>query len=470
MSAPTLDTVRACVASTLGDDRLAGVDPQALLLRKGLVTSIELVTLMVDLEARFDQPVPESAMAPDTLSLAGLVAALGGEAARPPPPRVMPRPLVALVVALLSVVLIDRGVGLLVRGPLSDTYRAFLEDGHRLYPVAGGFSQDDFAFAVGHHRVQRPAPGPRVWMFGDSGTIGSYVTVKESLPAQVEMELRRMHPQAQVENLAWFGRLFVKDVMLLETVWDKPVDAVVFTVGQDYFSKRKVQTWLSRYRHCSVNWPLFEQFVQRVPADQRAPFERVLARLRAADAAHGGAWRRFGFEYVELEHYRPFLRYLFLDEGAAQLGPFFSPYRFQLEVMGRRRVLKDRTGEEVQPGLVEADVDEDQIQIMSTIVAMLADRGVSVVLYVEPTAPADWKRVVSAEGRRTGAQLARSVVEQAGMQGSLTSSVVDTSWFLNAEAFIDSQAHYEPEANARLGSAVGRGLIAVMTAAGELEP
>lgn len=450
--------VREAISASLGDDRVANAEPDVLLLRRGLLTSIELVTLLVDLEARFGVAVPESVMAPDRLSLNALVTALGGKTGRATPPerRSVPRPLIALLTAAVAFFVIDRGVGAWVRGAGADAYRAFLEDGLRLYPVAGGYAQDDFRFATRHHRVRQAPSGPRVLMFGDSGTIGSYVRADQTIPAYAERSLAARVPGARVENLAWFGRLLVKDLMLLEAVWEEPFDAVVFTVGQDYFSKGKVQTWLSKYRHCSVNWPLFAGLTERLPEASRAPFERLRARLEAADRSHAGPRRRFLFRVLEVEHYRPFLTHLLVDRGLAGLGPFFSPYRHQLEVVGARRVLADRTPTLVKPGLRPEDVDRDQIDILIAVAELLSVRGTEVILYVEPTAPADWPRSLE-EGRVTGRDLAQEVAARTHAQ------IVDTSWSLEAEAFLDSQAHYEPAANAQLGKRVGEALAAVLT-------
>ena len=457
----TVDEVRAILGRALGDDRLADVAPDASLLRSGVVTSIELVSITLELEKRFGRAVLGDGIAPGSISLATVAQVLRGV---PPAVEERPesaagglvagmtalvrRPLLALVTVLVTFVVLDRAVGLAIRHPFAPAYDAFLERGRRGYPNSGGYSHDDFRFAFAHHEVRtRPAPERALAVvLGDSGTIGSYVDAEQAIPAQAEAALRRLGDTTRVANAAWFGRLLVKDLMILELFWDLPMKTVVFTVSDEYFDKAQVRTWLARYRHCSVNWPLFAAFRARVPPEQQAPFAEMEELLRSADRDHLGTLRRLAFDGLEVMHYSPYLRYV--------VRKLLSPWLLQSELQATRdvRFAVGQPMPQLPEGLEAANVDAAQVAMLETTIRLLRARGVNVVLYLEPLGPIEWL---------TGPRRAQSGVRLAGELARRTgATVVDLSRALHAEDFSDTAAHYSAEANQLIGERLAQAIHA----------
>lgn len=458
MASVSIDEVRRVLNSALGDTRLDGIGPNEPLLRSGLITSIELVSIVVDLERHFGISIPDSVVTAENLdSLAKIAELVSGDGRAGP--RVAPiqaragstrshtglrrflqRPLVAVAAVAVWLGVLNLLTAQTVGRGFSQAYMAFLEQGARLYPYSGLFSQDDFDFAFKHHQISAPHPpgDTFVAVFGDSGTIGSFLPWNESIPAQMQDVLAHADRSYQVFNLAWFGRLIVKDVMLLELAWDKPMDVAVFTLGKDYFSKEHVARWISEYPHSSMNWPLFHAFVERVPSEQRGPFTEMEARLMAADRNHYGAARRWAYKHFDSIHYAPYFQYLW----TTQIPPpvFGSDMRWDMTMVREQRFALDSRPLALQDGLPPADVDERQVQILSTVLRMLAARGTRVVLYLEPEGPKEW-RTAAAPGTTRIATIATGIAQETGAQ------VVDLTWALDASGFLDSSAHYTPAGN-----------------------
>ena len=255
--------VRTVVEEALGDGRLSGVGAGEPLLRSGVVTSIRLACVLVALERRFGVAIPQSAAL--QMSVASIVRALGGAATaseRAPEDlalrrlkKAARRPAILVASLVASLLILDLGVQRLVEGPLAAEYRAFVEGGRRFYPCSGAFSQDGFRFARAHHEIAAEPPDEalRVAVFGDCGTMGLYVPAEEAIPARTEAALRAQGTAAKVYNLAWYGRLLAKDFMLLELVWDRPLDVIVFTLGDDYLRRSAAAAAIDVYPHVAYN-------------------------------------------------------------------------------------------------------------------------------------------------------------------------------------------------------------------------
>jgi hypothetical protein len=455
--------VRACLEETLGDRRLTGVGAGQPLLRSGVVTSIELVSVLVDLERRLGVVIPERA-ALET-SIASIVRALedageeSGSARAPkePDPRAAPRrlrsatrrPAIFVVSVVLCLFVLDLAVARLVEGPLAADHRAFAEAGRRLYAYSGAFGQDSFRFAVAGHEISAD-PGPagelRVAVFGDCGTMGSYVAAADAIPARLESALRAGGTPARVYNLAYYGRLLAKDFMLLELVWDRPLDVVVFTLGDDHLRRSATAAAIERYRHVSFNWDLLDRFQERVPAGERAPFRDTLGRLRRADLIHLGPLRRWEYRSFAVLPHAPFLRYLVTVRWLPEL--FTSSMREDMRTVGDQRAALAEPPPPLPPKLTHADLDRSQIAMLASVIRLLRGRGVRVLLYVEPVAPRAWRVDRPLSAASVAARLARET-------GSL---LVDEEWALDAGDFTDSLAHYTPDANRRIGEALAQAI------------
>lgn len=459
----TEEDVRAVLEEALGDPRLGGVGADTPLLRSGVITSIELVSVLVDVEKRFGVTIPQNA-APQ-LSIAGILRAVGGEApvgaidAGPPAGtwlaalgRASRRPAILLVAAIATFFAIDLTVRALVEGPLAGEYRAFTEEGRRLYAWSGAFSQDSFQLALRHHAITAAPPKTdgelRVAVFGDSGTIGSFVSAADAIPAAVEDSLRATGTRARVFNLAWYGRLLTKDLMLLEAIWDRPIDVVVFTISEDHIRRSMSTTWVERYRHISFNASLLASFLERLPPDEQAPFREILARLRRADLRQQGPLRRFEHEHLALVAYQPFLRWL----ATVRFLParFQSAMRADMTTVGQRRCALEDPPARLPPDLTEADLDRAQIDMLRSAIRLLQKRGVRTVLYVEPFGPREVRPAQSP------ALTAASVIAELARETG--STFVDQTWALGRPDFIDTLNHFTPDANRRIGEAIARAI------------
>lgn len=464
-----IEQVRQVVSRALGDGRLAGVGEDVALVRNGIITSIESVLVVLELEREYGRSDLEQLVTPADWTLRRIAAVLTGESvARGEPDsgpaaasrlatlrRAADRPGYAVVAILLCFVIFNTAVGHAFSSFLAGRYRDYLERGKRFYPYSGAFSHDDFAFAVQHHEVSRVAAPheKRVWMFGDSGTIGSFVRADETIAASAERVLRHSDPSVRVLNLAWYGRVLPKDFMLLEAVWKTPALAAVFTLADDYFSRSSVDRWLAEYRHVSVNVPLFDALTNRVSEDRRACFSDASAALHAADRQDWGAVRRWSFENIPIVRYRPFLQY----EWHLHVLPSFvgSSMRAQTTTFRDFRYARDVAPRRLVAGVAPEDFDARQECMLETVLTMLERRGVRTALYVEPLGPASW---IAAEPHRiTAFDVATRIAARTGSQ------VIDLTSALTEEDFLDSAAHYTPAANRRIGERVASALLAGRT-------
>jgi acyl carrier protein len=461
--APGEADVRAVLEDTLGDRRLTGVGAGQPLLPSGVVTSIELVSVLVDLERRLGVVIPERA-ALET-SIASIVRALGGvtsglERARAQKSgssgtlprrlgRAARRPAIFVASIVVCLFVLSLVVERLVAGPLAADRRAFDEGGRRLYAYSGAFGQDSFRFALARHEISAAAPPERelrVAVFGDCGTMGSYVAAADAIPARLEDALRARGTPAKVYNLAYYGRLLAKDFMLLELVWDRPLDLVVFTLGDDYLRRSATAAAIDHYRHVTFNWDLFDRFQDRVPAGEQAPFRDTLGRLRRADLIHLGPLRRWEYRSFAILPQAPFLRYMVTVRWLPEL--FASSMREDMRTTGSQRAALSASPPPLPPKLTHADLDRAQLAMLSSAIRLLRRRGVRVLLYAEPVGPRAWRVDRGLSAASLAARLARET-------GSL---LVDEEWALDAGDFTDSLAHYTPDANRRIGEALAQAI------------
>ena len=459
VSIPTTQTVRRVLEQALGEGRLAGVADSKPLLRAGVITSIELVTILLDLEKAFDRKI--SPPDPASVTIQSLTRLAGGESATEDnaesvAPRgygivgaLARRPLVAAGTIAVWLFAIDALAGYACRVWLAPQYAEFMEGSKRLYPRGtGNFSQDDFRFAVAQHEISTAISQPtrQAVFLGDSGTIGTLLEPDEALPAQVERELNARQPGWRVHNLAWYARLMPKDLMILDAVWDKPFDTAIFTVGDPYFSKRNSRLWIDGFQHTTVNIPLFDEFTGRVPADERAAFEEVGRRVRASDLRQLGPLRRFAFDHFSLPHYQPF--FYFLASGY-YFRPLFGPMWNDLYRLRGKRIAMERT--DTPMDLVPADdIDPALTSMMGSAIRALNRRGVKTFLFVQPAGPRERMAEISPVNALS---IANELCARDGC------AVVNERWGVPAPEFLDMLKHYTIEGNRRLAAPIAQAIL-----------
>jgi acyl carrier protein len=176
----TIEAIRTAAAGALEDRRLDGVAADTSLVRSGIVSSLEIVVLAAALEERFELHIPAAQVTLqnfDTLrGMAVLVQTGGGHSASLDDPATraeggflrasaaaaIRRPVLLVALTLCFLTLLDAGLGAVMRGPMAERHHAFLEDGQRLYPVGGSYSQDDLAFSVEAGSLTSRCRGARV--------------------------------------------------------------------------------------------------------------------------------------------------------------------------------------------------------------------------------------------------------------------------------------------------------------------
>lgn len=431
--------------------------PTDLLLRTGLITSIELVGVVLALEEHFGVSISDSRVTPQNfatletirvlvhgLRMGSLSAAYSRVPLLGSMRRVLRCPLRALVLVLVLLWGLDSMTASLLARWGREAYWEFLECGQRAYPYAGGFSHDDFRFAIQQHEIRRNPSTSRinVLILGDSGTIGSFVPAEEAIPAQAGKALKEKGCNLRVLNLAWYGRLLAKDLMLLQLTLDGSTRSVVFTLGADYFSQTAVDRWTFAFEHISVNWPLYRDFCKRLPLSERGPFLEMEQRLRQADLRHGGPIRRWLFDNTALWHYRPFLQYLLRVKALPEYVG--SGMRWTVERASHGRALRGSKASAVWDRVLPGDLDELQLSMLHSVIRYLREQGVGVVLYVEPAGPNSWR-----DGEQHPGRSAESIATELALETGAV--VVDETWALDTGDFLESSAHYTPEANRRIG-------------------
>jgi len=461
----TIKAIRAAAAGALGDRRLDRVAADASLVRGGIISSLEIVVLATALEERFALQIPAVQVTMrnfDSLRGMAQLVATGGGRAVPPADAATPtdtpllrasavaamrRPFLLVALTLCFLALLDAALGAVMRGPLAERYRGFLEHGHRLYPVGGSYSQDDLAFSIVLHRiVEQPARGaPRVAVFGDSGTIGSFVTPAEAIPGALEAALRPLHPEAQVFNLAFFMQFFAKDLMILQAVLERsggeiPFDVAVFTLGDDYFRSEFISRLPVQMPYLALNGDLLERFAARLPEAARPALVSMASELRATSKSSGTAVERWLARHSSLFHYAPYFRYL-VTEVLRSERPFDYAYG-----LGRRPFVepvpeRPPTNVQLSLGLAEKSIDRRVVSMARATIQFMRERGVKVLLYLKPHGPHEWRHLYRQGANASAAEIAQELCAQGRC------SVVDLRWSLSGSQFTDTLAHYNAAAN-----------------------
>ncbi len=467
----TVEAVRAAASDALGDRRLDGLTADASLVRHGVISSLEIVAVTTALEERFHLSIPAAQVTVqnfDTLyAMARLVRSQGSQsvpipeseggewsAVRASAMGVMRRPVLLLALTLGFLVALDAGLKALMVGPLASSFHAFLERGNRLYPVGGTYSQDDLAFSTAQHRIvrQEKRGNPRIAVFGDSGTIGSFVPYGEAIPGALEKALRQRYPETEVFNLAFFMQFFAKDLMIMEAAIEEsdgeiPFDVAVFTLGSDYFKKHFIAQLQAAMPYLSLNWVLLDRFAARVPEDKRPPFASLSQDLRGASASTRTTVEGWLQRHSAIFHYAPYFRYL-VTEVLRSAHPYDYAYS-----VGRRPLLDPVPDEPPESfslslGVAPGNIDRRVVAMADAAIGLLQERGVKVVLYLKPHGPNEWRSHYEQDPNMN----AREIAEALCRGGRCV--VVDLRWSLSGSQFTDSLAHYNAGANRQIAEQI----------------
>lgn len=469
IESPLYNQIKTAISQATGNDRLRNVGPTDDLLSTGLLGSLDLVTIAVELEAQFGIKIPDSevgARAFKSLETIGvmIVRLQGGESGPGASPRphgwllssaiyAVKRPFLLILSFVVTCVILDVAMLAVMTGPLQQKYRTFSEFGARLYPVGGSYSTDDLNFAVQQHEILRPQGDVqvRVAVFGDSGTIGSYVPAAAAIPAQIEARLKASGLRARVFNLAFFMQHLPKDLMIMEAVLNQtdgriPFDVAVFTLGEAYFDSGFVTGLMGAMPYLSLNWPLLEQYGHRVAPDDPS-IAKIVGELKHYEAKNYSLPEQWLSLHSALFHYAPYFRYA-VNEVLRSASPFDYPYG-----VGRTPALNPVPPE--PPAALrgflssfksEAEVDDRILNALETTIQFLRRNGVTAVLYLKPTAPNEWKSFYPA-----GLSV-KDIADRICAGGECR--VVDTRWLLGGSQFTDSLAHYNAPANHEIGTRI----------------
>jgi hypothetical protein len=436
---------------------------------------MEIVVIVLALEKHFSISIPDSDVTLDNFATLGRLTALiqartEGRALAPQAAvavhvlmkslaRVMRRPLLALTLVAALLVGFEALLPVLMQGPLAGAYHRFLEKGRRLYPTAGGHSQDDLSFAVGNHEIlyTRLQDRPRVIVFGDSGTVGSWLPASQAPAAYMQAELRKTLPHARVYNLAYFMPSVLKDFMILEAILERtggnpPFEAVVFTLGDSHLSLDYREHQLTKVPFIPLNHHLLQNFLNRMLGQDARRYAPIISDLARADQEHHNFFTRWAKFHSSLYHYGPFLRQL-LDTAL-----YYPLDQIEREYIIGAKPLFEQTPEQppedvaITRGVRKGNLDKPILKLFTKGIDWLRSHGVKVVIYIEPRGPKKWRRLYSEPDGRDAYVIAQHICASGRCE------VVDLRWSLSGDQFTDNVAHYTKQGNQVLGRAVGLAL------------
>lgn len=484
-----LARVRTILQGELGKTRLEGISVDHPLLRSGLINSLEIVSVTLALEAGFGINIPAAAANPQNFSdlnaIVRLVESLESgpnqqaikESRRQHPLAAsllaaLKRPALLGLTFLFFALAVDWSIRVLIDGPLAADYRTFSEDGRRLYPIAGNHSQDDFEFAVGQHRILRADPRSEAWrvaVFGDSGTIGSWMSWEDSIIAQTTTVLSKSAGGVELFNLAYYIRSLPKDMMILGSVLKRsegslPFDAVVLTLSDEYFSRPHFDHSASSYPHLSFNAYLLAQLRPLLGAEHGALLDKMAAEYKRKGARLSNPLRAWLQKHSSLFHYSGYIRDLLNRKIYAPLG---KPKFERAKELARGTTPMFDPVPERPPrdfslefnGIPDGELDGDVVMLLQALLAGLKRDGIPVVLYLEPIAPQEWQPYLNvAPGRTTTIQLLSNVCSPPACR------MADARWILSGNQFSDSLAHYTKSGNAAIAQVVAKSLAQARSA------
>jgi acyl carrier protein len=477
MTSTTIERVRKAIGEAVGPERLEGIGEEHALVQSGILSSLEIVMIGLELEKEFRLLIPDNALTianfASLVTLAAMIDALGGEGRRASVERAEPqdfyarlhrsladslrRPLLFGALFALFFVLIDAAALplLIERGPLRKAYASFSDNGERLYRSSGGWAPDDLQIAVAHHRIMtEPAEGwPRILFFGDSGTIGSWVKAEDAPPAQVEARLRQIWPSARVFNFGFFMRSFMKDAMLLEALLkmkdgNLPVDVVIFTLSDAYFHKPFQDSLVAAMPYFSLNRDLLRDLPQHIDTHTPEAYSRITGELAAASAKHRNWFTEAVLERSSVYRYKSFLLFLKLS-GRAGDAFWSREYAVGEKPLLPTRLAEPPAGFQLHDTGFDADtLDRDAATLVDDVVDFLNRRGIKVYFFLRPYAPLEFKGHHFDAAPMTIDNLIRE------RNWDRKATIIDLRWSLYGDQFSDTLSHYTPSGNRVLGEAI----------------
>lgn len=451
--------VRAFVRDEIAKDPALEIGDEDPLISGGVLTSLDIVTLVAFLETRFGAALDSRAPLREDLDSLEKIAALvagPGEGERPAAkvvyaarPRLLPalgvRPGRVLVGVLVAFALVDLAARAAMPWVLP-----------RLEPREHDrcdYDYPSFEQALARHDLGLvpKAPGEvRIVALGDSGTFGSYLDSREACYAVADRLVREKHPRARVYNCSYFGQTFVKDAALVEASLAYAPDVVVVALSSRHFDRKLQEAdWLRPATPVVYNRALFRRFLAHVPGGLESP------ELGQLDRVLEDSERRAGF---------PLLHALESVSAIASNGVGLRELRFlePVRVVPRARdawrascrCLAHATWADAgEPAPIDLDVRA--VVLLEKIVERARGAGVEVVLFREPEpavgVPARRVRFDAASWERLDA----IVGEVAGRHGL---AVADGRDLVPQGEFLDNDRHWTAEGNARLGRAIAEAL------------
>jgi len=472
----TIDRVKRVIADTIGEDRLADVKPDGLLVQSGIISSLEIVMIGVELEQEFQLRIPDGQLTVanfatlETLSalidqLSGngidlsVQAAPGGGVYKIMQDNLtncLHHPVIFVLMVIAWIVLFDRVLLSYVveEGPLSGMYRSFSDEGRRLYNSSGGWSPDDLMVAVRRHEfIQAPIPAkPTILFFGDSGTVGSWVKAGDAPPAKTEETLRQSFPEAQVYNFAFFMRSFIKDVMLLEAILEKnekatPIDAVIFTLSDAYFDAQFQKNLIGAMPYFSLNRHLLARFRDRIEPQDIVPYEHIQGTLSSANRKFRGRLEEYILEKTSLYRHKSFFTFLRL------YGKDPSAFWTKEYAIGNKPLFPIRLAlppDDFQlhdTGYSEETIDRDIVALTNDVLNYLQSKNIKIFLFLRPYAPLEWETYPFQERPEMRPKNIETLIQEQDWDKKAT--VIDLRWSLYGDQFSDSLSHYTPAENAK---------------------
>lgn len=473
----TIERVRKAISEGVGSERLRGVGAEYLLVQNGIINSLEIVIIGLELEKEFGLKIPDTALSvanfASLTSLAAMISAITGDGGHAPVARdeandlygrlhcslmgSLRRPLLFTALFAIFLALLDLvGLPFLVeRGPLRTLYASFSDNGERLYRSSGGWAPEDLHVAVARHRIMKEGREgqPRILFFGDSGTVGSWVRAEDAPPAQVEARLRQTWSTARVYNFGFFMRSFAKDAMLLEallkmTDGDLPVDAVIFTFGDAYFHKPFQERLAAAVPYLSLNRDLLHDLAQRIDAQAFDAYARITEELATASTMHRNRFTETVLQRSSVYRYKSFLQFLMLH-GRASDAFWASEYAIGDKSLLPARLTTPPPGFQLHDvGFDAATLDRDVVRLVDDVVDFLTRRGIKIFFFLRPYAPLEFKGHPFGVGPMT----IDNLIRERGWDHKAT--IIDLRWSLYGDQFSDSLSHYTPAGSRVLGEAI----------------
>ena len=223
-----IEKIRETIKNSLGDESLDYMGKNDPLIQSGLISSLDIIQVTLDLEKKFNISIPDSEITVSNYfslqTLANKIAEIKYDLDQQYQTefnnskllnslsRSFKKPISMILLMITFLAGIDFGVSGLIKGPMKNKYHEFYEYGNRLYPSAGTYSQLDYFFAVSQHEIMSIAEirRPRIGIFGDSSTFGSFVRFDESLSYFAEKTINKNFPNAEVFNLTFWGTVLKK--------------------------------------------------------------------------------------------------------------------------------------------------------------------------------------------------------------------------------------------------------------------